>query len=471
MISENTKTFIEKHFDGAEKKKALRRAEQLLLRGLTDENLIINIIKNEKKIPSKLAAEMYDKVNYMCRRWMDRMCRFEIDYDAVADKDILKKVILCLIESAPVLHSKFVDNHINPYWKVCDYHIDDVFSFVQTDNIERDAENFMLQEISFKNNVQIKISLFSDSVHSRLCFMFNHMCMDGGSLKMFLDDLFSGYEEYKKDKSVSVFYKQGTRSYKRVYDDFSKEDRKQAKKQFAAVSARDKHSLPFSAKSEGDTKMFLKKKIPKEIFEPARIKAKEIGATVNDLVSAAYIRAFYEISDCNPNEQVALSCAIDLRRHIKDLSDTSYTNHTTFIPCVVSSKGETMADTVRAVAESTKERKKDKFIGLHGLPLLNIGYSTMIYAQAELVVSALYNNANLAISNVGKLGDDLFAFDGNTPTSIYIGGGAKRKPTSMLNVLSHKGDLSLAMCIVGNENDKKMVQKFFDKIEENLKLL
>ena len=471
MISENTKVFIEKNFENSKKKEAFKRAEQLLSRGITDESLIISLLQNEKKAPKRLSAEMYDKMNYMCRRWMDRMCRFEINYDAVIDKNILKQVIICLIESAPVLHSKFVDNHINPYWKVCDYHVDDIFSVVKTDDIERDAGKFMLQEISFKNNVQMKIGLFTDDTRCRLCFVFNHMCMDGGSLKIFLNNMFAGYEEYKEKGTISIFNQNGTRKYTRVYDDFSKEDKKEAKKQFSAVSVKDKHSLPFSPEKENNTKMFIKKRISKEIFEPALTEAKKYGATANDLISAAYIRAFYEISGCNKNEQVALSCAIDLRRHMKDISDTGYTNHTAFFPCVVPSAGNTMADTLKAVVESTKESKKDKFIGLHGIPLLNIGYSTMVYAQAELVVSLLYNNANLAISNVGRLGNDIFMFDGNTPTEIYVGGGAKSKPTSLLNVLSHKGNLSLAMCIVGNEKDKKMIENFFHIIESNLKNL
>lgn len=471
MNSDKIETYISSLQKKKERKIKAERAKALISRGLSDENLVLGILRNEKAIPSRLPAEMYDKMNYMCRRWMDGMCRFEIDYDAVADKDVLRNVIICLVESSPVLHSKFIDNHINPYWKVSDYHIDDIFSFVETDDITRDAEDFMIRDIDFKNNVQIKISLFYNSIHSKLCFVFNHMCMDARGLIVFLNNLFSGYKEYKQHGSVSFFHNQGTRAYDRVYNDFSKEDKKKAKKLFAAVSVKDKHSLPLSGRSGKDKKMFIKKKIPKDIFEPARIKAKEYGGTANDLICAAYIRAFYELSDCNEKEQVCISCAIDLRRHIKDISDISYTNHTTYIPCVVKSKGKTMADTLKEVIKSTTEIKKDRFIGLHGLPLLNIGYSTMIYAQAELVISVLYNNASLAVSNVGKLADDIFEFDGNTPTSIFIGGGVKKKPTSLMNALSHKGDLSLAICIEVTEDDRKLIEKFLDAIEKNISLI
>lgn len=457
MISENTK--------------AIDRANELISRGLTDEKIIAAIIKNEKPIPKRLTAELYDKVNYMCRRWMDRIARFEIEYDFIPNIRVLKTVLLCLIESAPVFHSKFIDNHINPYWKVSDYHIDDVFSVRETMNLERSADDFLLQGIPVESNVQIKIGLFFCEGKSRLCFIFNHMCMDGGGLKSFLNDMFKGYDSYMKNGTVSVYHSNKSRAYERVYDDMSEADRKSAKKLFAAVSSKDKHTLPFTETKDSDRKIFVRKKIGADVFETARLKAKELGATANDLISAAYIRAFYDVSGCSESERVGISSAVDLRRYMKHPENIGYTNHTAFTPCIVDSKGETMADTLKAVAKSTQEVKKDKFMGLHGQPLLNLGFSTMIYAQAEFITSLGYTNANLSVSNVGALKPESLAFDNIAPTAVWVGGGAKEKPCAALNVLSYNGDLMLSTCFRGNESDRRMLLDFFDRIEENLKLL
>lgn len=457
MISENTKP--------------LDRANELASRGLSDEKIINDIIKNEKPIPKRLPAELYDKVNYMCRRWMDRIARFEIEYDFIPNIRVLKTVLICLVESAPVFHSKFIDNHINPYWKVSDYHIDDIFSVRETMNLERSADDFLLQGIPTESNVQIKIGLFFCEGKSRLCFIFNHMCMDGGGLKSFLNDMFRGYDSYMKNGTVSVFYSGKSRAYERVYDDMSESDRRIAKKLFVAVSSKDKHTLPFTKVRETDRKMLVRKKIGADVFEPARLKAKEYRATANDLISAAYIRAFYDVSGCDESERVGISSAVDLRRYIKHPENIGYTNHTAFTPCIVESKGETMADTLKAVAKSTTEAKKDKFMGLHGQPLLNLGFSTMIYAQAELITSLGYTNANLSVSNVGAMKPESLAFESIVPISVWVGGGAKEKPCAALNVLSYNGDLMLTTCIRGNESDRKMLANFFDRIEENLKLL
>ncbi len=471
MDYKKIETFLSSRFSGKEKDNKTARANELVARGLADENLVIDILEKETEIPKRFPAEMYDKVNYMCRRWMDRIARFEIDYDFIPNIRVLKNVIICLLESAPVFHSSFVDNHISPYWKVQNYHIDDVFSVEETENMQLSADRFLLQGIDVKSNVQIKIRLLFSNGCSKLCFAFNHMCMDGGGLKCFLNDLFRNYDEYMQNGSVSLFYKTRSRAYERVYDDFSKDDQKKAKKLFANVSANDKHSLPLTKSDKNGEKMIVRKRISRDVFEAARKKAKIYGATVNDLVSAAYIRAFYEVSGCNENERVGISCAVDLRRYMKHPENIGYTNHTTFMPCIVESKGETMADTLKAVVRSTGEAKKDKFMGLHGLPLLNAGYTTMIYAQAELVIGAFYNNANLSVSNVGAIDPHMFALNNICPTGVWVAGGAKEKPCAALNTLSYGGELMLAICIKGNENDRKMLIKFLDEIEKNLNLL
>ena len=448
------------------------RAKQLASRGLTDEDFLVALIeyecKNGIEQPHRIKAEMYDKVNYLCRRYMDRIARFELDYDFVPDTEAMKNVIVSFLEAAPVFHSRFTDNHIAPYWLVADYNIDEVFTVSESYNFEKSADEFLLRDIDIRSNVQIKIGLFYDKKGCKLCFMWNHMIMDGGDFKRFISDFFRNYNLYVSGKAMPLDFKRGTRNYKAVYGDMEPKDRNTAKRLFSNVSANDKHHLPFSDKSAGDRKMIVRKKVSSDFFEPARKKAKTIGATVNDLLAAAYIRAFYEISGCPENERVGLSCAVDLRRYIKSIDKTGYTNHTTFMPCVVDSKGRDMTETLKKVTESTKSVKSDRYMGLHGLPLLDIGYSTMIHAQAEFIIGMFYNNAALALSNVGAIDTEMLSFSGNKPVGACVAGAAKNKPCSMMTALSVNGDLSLSICFNGNDEDNKMITEFMDAIENNI---
>ena len=143
----------------------------------------------------KLKAEMYDKVNFMCRRYMDRIARFRLDYDFVPDEGALKNALTDLYEASPVFHSRFVNNPINPYWVVSDYKIEDSLVFEKTDDIESSAYDFLVQGVDIRDNTQMKIAVFHKDGKCAVCFRWNHMLMDGGGFKQFARDLFRAYDE------------------------------------------------------------------------------------------------------------------------------------------------------------------------------------------------------------------------------------------------------------------------------------
>ena len=108
-------------------------------KGLTDDKVINDLIEFKESNPTlskkKLPTEMYDKVNLMCRKYMDRLARFEVDYDFIVDEEKFKNVAVCCLESVPILHSQVINNPIAPYWKLADYNVNE-FDFVEeTDNI------------------------------------------------------------------------------------------------------------------------------------------------------------------------------------------------------------------------------------------------------------------------------------------------------------------------------------------------
>lgn len=418
----------------------------------------------------RLKAEMYDKVNFMCRCYMDRIARFRLDYNFVPDENVFKKALTELYEASPVFHSRFVNNPINPYWLVSEYNIEDSLTFEETYDIEKSAYDFLVKGINIKDNTQMKISVFYKAGKCAICFRWNHMLMDGGGFKQFTRDLFRAYDEISQNGTCNGVFLTGSRAYTEVYADFDKKKIKKAKSQILGNSAHEKKTLPFTRKNGEERNILIFKKIDADIFNSAAAKGKKIGATANDVLVAAYIRSAYKLIGCDTNEKMSISCAVDLRRHMKNPDRIGYTNHTTFMRCTINGIGETMTDTVKAVAECNKENKRDPFLGLHGLPLLNFAYKAMIYLQAEPTVKLFYANANLALSNVGKVDKKLFSFSGNEPTDAFVAGGAKVKPCAAVNALTLDGRLTLSMTIQGTDEDKEMVERFFDSMEEELNL-
>lgn len=450
-----------------------KRYEALKNRGFTNANVIISLLKSEVNskfiLKDKLYAGMYDKMNYMCRFYMDRTARMALFYDFIPDTDALLHSVLCLYEMSPIMHSKFIDNSFCPYWKVQNYKAQEVFFTREVDDLKRAEYDFLVSSLPSDTHIQAPIALFTCKDKCVFCLKWSHMVMDGVGCGQFVMDIMANYARFVKGDYSNLDYRTGSRHYKKVYADMSKKTAFRAKMQFANFSPKEKKALPFTPVSADDRNLLIEKEIPKKIFEKARLKGKSQGATANDVITAAFARAFYKITNTPENEKLTVSCAVDLRRHIKDINSIGYTNHAAFMLCSFTSMGKSMEESVKQASESTKEAKKDEFLGLHGLPLLEIAYRTMIYAQAEPIIKLFYNNANLAISNVGTIGGNLYLFDGHKPYAAFGSGGAKKKPCGFITTQSIGGRLNLIMSLIGNDEDKKMVEHFFDLMEEEMK--
>ncbi len=446
-----------------------KELESLKKKGLTDENVIKALIEHKSKTPytlkRKYPTEMYDKVNLMCRKYMDRMARFEVDYDFIIDIEKFKNVVICCLECAPFMHSQVINSPIAPYWKVADYHIDDMVHFEEVNDIEKTRIDFLKNNIPLKSNVQMKIGVFICSGKTHFVFYWNHMLFDGGGFKAFWSDICKNYTLYIEKNIPPVDFSSGSRKYTEVYKDFSPQKRKQAKRQFANISPKCKTTLPFKNNDKTDNVLIIYREIPKEHTENAVKFAKSCGGTVTDLLIAAYITALAKVADLSPNDAISVACATDLRRHIKDLSTLGYTNHVSFGHCALEKIGENIDETVKFVAQKTKELKNDEFMGLHGLPLLNIAYKTMIYLQAENVVKLFYNNPTLSVSNVGNVDRLGFEILGNSPCDSLVVGAAKNKPCAVMTCLSVQGRLKFSMCLRGNSDDEAVLNRFFDEMK------
>ena len=448
-------------------------AQALREKGLTDEKVIEDLIRfkeqNPQLLKKTLPCETYDKINLMCRKYMDRLARFEVDYDFLVDEEAFKNVAVCALESAPFLHSQVIRNPITPYWKAANYNVNEFVFAKKVDNLEKAKKEFFSREIPLKSNIQFNIGLFYYKGRTYILFIWNHMCMDGGGFKAFWSDFCKAYSDYVLKGISPICFSIGSRKHTEVYKDMDPAFKKKAKMQLANVSPRDKHRFPFTNDSKETDVVIVSRKIPKEYFDKAVAYTKSQGGTVNDLLVASYIDALKKVANFNGDESISISCATDLRRHIKDPSTIGYTNHVSFSHCAVEKMGNNLKETLVIVIKKTKELKSDEFMGLHGIPLLNFAYKSMIYLQAEPIVKFFYRNPTLSVSNVGKIDTVAFSLADNKPFSAFVAGAAKNKPCAVMTALSINGDLSASICLRGNKNDEELLEKFFTEYENNIK--
>ncbi len=419
----------------------------------------------------KLTAELWDKMHYLFRDFNDRMVHVELNYDFVLDVEALKTVIICAFEKVPVLHSKFVDKKLSTYWKVMPYTIEDVLTVAYPDNLEDAVEEFLTQYIPPESHIQMKFALFIKDGKSTLCMIENHMCMDGGDLKYFLQSFCKNYTEYVENGVSPIEYRTGSRAYTDVYSGFSQMESGVARRLFKNINARDNHKFPLTKNSIRDISFIARKKFNEETLAKLKTKGKEMGATVNEMLLAAYFYSVYELANFPITDQVMISSAIDLRRHMVSIADKGFTNHTAWMQCAIPERGRDIFETVKYVVRSSNRFKKDKFMGLYGLPLLNFGYSILPHAASEEIIKIGYSNPYMAMSNIGIISGPQLALCGKEPTDAFMSGAVKYKPFVLLTATTYKNVITLSMCVRGNDKDKEIVNKFFDLMEKNIKTL
>ena len=421
----------------------------------------------------KLNAELWDKMHYLFRDFNDRMVHVELRYDCRINIEALKTVLICFFEKVPVLHSSFTDNHVRPYWTVNRYTIDDVVTVkeVSEETLASEVDEFLTQYIPPESSIQMKVCVFNHGAGSTLCIVENHMCMDGGDFKFFLKALCKNYNEYIESGVSPLDVRVGSRSYKSVYKDLSPSDRKAAENLYRNINKKDNHRFPLTESSKDDKSFIARCYIPAEKFIKIKSEGKKYSATINDMLVAAYFYSLYELAGFDPSESVSISCAIDLRRHIKDMSDTGYTNHTAWMQCLIPELGRDIFETLQYAIRSANQFKQDKYMGLYGLPLLSLGYKIMPHAASEEIIKIGYSNPMLAMSNIGILEVDKLALEGHEPVKGFMSGAVKYKPFVLLSATSMRNELTLSMCVRGNEEDKKIVDRFFDLMKKNIDVL
>lgn len=415
-------------------------------------------------------AEMWDRMQFLFRNYYDRMIHVKLVYNGKFNRDILKNVVVYMVEKAPILHSSFNTAGImEPYWKKEDYTVDDIVSFVESENADRDADEFLTGVIPYDNNVQMKISVFEQGDISILTIRVNHMCMDGGDLKYFVVTLCNNYNILANGGHL-LSMKEGSRSYTEVYTKLEGEDLKTARGLYKNVSkSADKVNFPWTEDNSEDKNRIVKRVIPEEDFVKMKAISKKMGITVNDAIMALVFRSLYELCGLKDDDSITVSCAIDLRKHIQEGgAHSGLANHTAWMACRLTEKGETINDTIVNTIRSTKKYKRDKFNGLYSLPLLKLAYTLFPPDIAEFAIKIGYNNPLIAVSNIGLLDDKKLSFNDMKLVDGFMSGAVKYKPFFLMSLTTLLNRVTLSTAIRGNEKDEEVANRYFDLVIKNL---
>lgn len=410
-----------------------------------------------------------EKVQYLAHDFNDNTVRFALVYGGMLRPEILKRAAAALAESITVLHSSFIAGNITACWHVNKtYEESDYFTLMDTCQDPLAAcHKALLSPVSPTGKVQLHCTLVRGTESCAVVLRISHLCVDGGDGKYLLYKLAEAYELIARTGSAEgLELKHGSRATEKMYQELTpKEYLSLIKPSLGDV----KTGFPFT-QEEGDSLRLAVRSIPAEVMDAARKRAKEMGATVNDLLLASCYRAYAGLPGADTKGAVSIMSMMDLRRHCRNGESEGLCNMSGFLPTVLQEgiQGD-FAQTLGRIAEQTRKAKENPLAGMEGMPLIHSAVWTTPMRLLLEVSERLYGSLSIGMTNLGNLPCEQLTMDGLRPVDGLFVGPVKKKPAMQVSAASFDGRAVLCSASECTGEDLALLQEMLDCMAEEVK--
>jgi len=277
------------------------------------------------EIPRRFPVVIEDDVLYWMRNSHDSEIRGVITLKGYVDEDKLSRTLRRCMDAEPILGCRFKKRFLRPYWQRMD-DLDKAASceLVETSEYDADIGPFLtsLPPLDLFSGPQVKIWILR-STYDRIVFKMQHVAGDGGACAEFIRLLSETYTKLCENPDYRPVPNIGrdSRSLNQVVDNFSFRDKygivSRGMKDIANFMMPFKYWFyPFGWHERTGLTLAV------STIEPRRFQAiKNYGqtnnATVNDMMLALFLRAFYQTINTNPESLRRVVATVDLRRYTK----------------------------------------------------------------------------------------------------------------------------------------------------------
>lgn len=413
-----------------------------------------------------LPAGAGEKMQYAVHAFNDNTLRFILEYPCAVNPALLQEAVCAVIRQVEVLHSAFVTRGRGASWSCRSFTAEDCFRLIRSESPLDAALACALAPIPADNPVQMHCTLVEGAGRRLMTLRLSHLVVDGTDGKYLLRQVCHAYELLRRDGSCSALQiKNGSRSATQVYAQLSREDRRQLLRDPRTGI---RSCFPWPSEEDG-TPMVLHRHIPAGVMEAARRRAREAGATVNDLLLAALYHAYASADGVDPHAPMSISAMMDLRRHLPGGDSPGLCNLTgALVNALPEGVCADFDGTLAIVAAQTRQAKADPLAGLPGMPLIHGAAKVLSMPALNAAVSRLYRSMSLGLTNIGSIDGAALALEGSRPCRGYFGGPIKRKPGVQISAASFDGECALGLWGYAAAQDLPALQALLDAAAGNV---
>ena len=338
-------------------------------------------------------------------------------------------------------------------------------------------QSFVQEPFDYFSAPQVKARIVRSGGKDTLCIKFSHVPADGAAAKEGAYLLADIYQRLGQDPSWRPRPNiSGSRSARQISQRLTLADKlKVIRRDFRNFAKKRGCWKRFPASGE-ETPRFVREVIGPRRFQAIKNNGREKGATINDLLIAAYYRALHRELGPMPGRAMGIMATADLRRYLPEGRAGGLCNLSGFVFSNIGREiGAEFKDTLALVVEDIGFQKKD-YLGLGDHPALvffmnALPYSIGLKAMESIFMAAMgFGQYKGVFTNLGVIDEGLFDLGGPEVLDAYVQVPVTKKLDTALIIgtTTFKNKITLASGFMGSKEDHAHVERILRAVSEEL---
>ena len=432
----------------------------------------MNIENLHNNLPKRIPAEICDRIQFFLRSNADQQMRFVIYLGQNIDVAVLRKAFRLTILSEPIFSYTYKEEKNQVYWQKQEA-IDSTTLIDLVDNVKDVADevnHFLTLTISPFDFPIVKARIIRAGKKDVLCINMNHTPTDGAGLKEFVKILACNYSKLilNPDYTCAANIK-GDRSIKQVTNSFTLSQKIQFLKQgFKKPGKASTWAFNWNKSVDDNQNQFVTTRMSSEIFDKIKAFGKLNKATLNDLILAAFIRAFLTTGPDNSITSKPIIVPVDLRKYIKPRHNSAICSLTGSLICNIGvDTGLTFKDTLEKVCKEMKY-KKEIHAEMHMLAPQLMLAKLVPYAKLKEKTMQHKMPPIPLVTNVGIISPSDINFGGIHIDYSYITGAICYGNYFCMGYSSFNKEITFSIGFTGSNLQIQKVKMFLDSFKAEL---
>ena len=409
-------------------------------------------------------AQPFELMQSFYREAHDPLIRCEIDLGSHVDVSLLRDAVGVSIAAAPLVSCVFDERTGRWIETGCD--ATDVVRVIDANGDPSLTHSELLRPLDHHAGPRMRVSVVRRDETDSLCVVVDHMLCDGAGFKQYLY-LLAGIYTAMEGGSDGLDLVRGyslRRDLGQVTQNLGARNRLRAVLSKGAGMGASPTPQLLSGNGPAEAHLIRVTVAASSLSTAANV-ARATGATINDLLLAAYARALHKRAGCT---DIILPCPVDLRRFGHPGQSFGICNLTANYFCHLAIRDDEDFGEVLADVAGQMRGQKESLGCLQG-PLLFHAIAHVLPRAA--LRRAFFASAGVPVvsyTNLGILDEGRLTFGSTKTRGAFIATATKRPPSFQLSASTFRGTCTLTSCLYADESDLAVAEGVLGDVRDEI---